>query len=353
MDFTPPKDLERWLENRAEELGIEQETLLVQLIDTYRTQDNLNRDFEEDQSSGDILPPEVQRAVLESILQEKFDDDQGPSETRDAGPDETDEGEHGDRLDETVEKKVQAALDDQLEDRVQAALDDRLDDEVDRRIEEGLDSEIESAIENSGTVADLEEDLESLRADYEQNLQDVRERVIQVKKDADEKAPADRQRELEERVESLETELEEIGQRVSALSEEVESDGEEIETLEESLRSVESEFDSVKDRLQRVAWVVNGLKDRSESRDEVHRLKARAAELDVSTAECERCGETVEIDLLTEPECPHCNTAVDTITDTSGLLGLFDSPQLLTKSSSETSEESDTPIVPDEELDRQ
>ena len=51
----------------------------------------------------------------------------------------------------------------------------------------------------------------------------------------------------------------------------------------------------------------------------VDRIKRAAAQEGVETASCESCGESVNLGLLTAPECPHCEATVSDVRPTGGI----------------------------------
>ncbi|AUV82995.1 CopG family transcriptional regulator [Salinigranum rubrum] len=163
-----------------------------------------------------------------------------------------------------------------LADRV-STLDDRVG-----NVENGLDDRV-------GAVED----------DFDEKITDIRERVIQVKREADAKAPSDHDHEeLRERVESL-------GTRVDHG----------FENYEEVLSYLTDETDDLDDKVGRLAGVVVSLRKRTARAErQVTRLDA-AADLKrvanrhgTTKAKCEECGGSVAIGLLTEPTCPHCES---------------------------------------------
>jgi len=188
--------------------------------------------------------------------------------------------------------------------------------------------------------ARLDDRLETLQADFKEKLEDVRERVIQVKQEADEKAPADHTHEALARVDAL-------GGRVADLEEALAALDREVSDLEASVEAVDAEVDDdlqatvaeLQDRLKTVAWVVSDLREAHEGHGgsaTLEQVKRSAAEADVSRARCERCGEGVDIALLTAPTCPHCEA---TVTEVAPASGFFGKPRLLAASQLESGDE--------------
>jgi DNA repair exonuclease SbcCD ATPase subunit len=257
-----PADLESWLDQQADELGTDREAVLVQLLASYRAADELDDDV--------------------AISQQ-----------------------------EAIDAAVQTAVSDRLPEVADA---------VEQRIQ---------APEMEG----FEDRLDELEAHFIDKLDDVRQRVIQVKKEADSKADAEHtHEELTERVDALESavdHLDTLERRLDDVGElEAEIDGVESRLTELQGRLDERNDDSerlddVQEKLQTVAWVVRDLREeRAEASATVDAIKRAAAEHDLSRARCENCGEGVQVGLLTEPSCPHCDAALDGIEPSSRMFGL-------------------------------
>lgn len=255
-----PAELDEWLDERAASLGLERERLVEQILASYHAAATLDGDLD-------------------------------AAELLDLGADDFVDVE--DAVAAAVEDQVAARVDDVVEERVQAALDDRLDD---------------------------------LDAEFQAKIDDVRERVIQVKKETDAKAAESHTHEefaavdaLDARVNELETDLarlrEDLADRVDGVEDRL---AEQDEATADLLGRVED----AAEKLNRVAWVVSDLKEETEGRDAheqaLDRIRRAAAQEGVSTAACDRCGESVHVALLNDPECPHCQAAVADVRPTGG-----------------------------------
>ncbi len=251
-----PPDLDSWLDEQARELGVDPETVLVQMAAAYRATVELDGDL--DAAEFEFGPPS------------------------------------------------------------------------DERVEAAVEASVEDAVE---TVERLETRVDSTQDEFQAKLEDVRERVIQVKQEADAKAPVDHDHEEFERLVALGKHVDELQEEVAHLTDRLEATLPEQET---ALEELETEFDTVQERLQTVAWTVRDLQD-SVERDTglaaVERVKRAAAKADVDRARCENCGNGVDIALLTDPQCPHCEA---TLTDVEEASGLFSKPQLLVASQLES-----------------
>lgn len=263
-----PTELGEWLDRRAAELGVDRQAVLAQLVASYRAAADLDGDAPAGDDPFDVAGPDAVRDVVE------------PS----------------------IEEAAAAA------------------------VEEALDAPAD------GDQADLAE----LRSEFQAKVEDVRERVVQVKREADGKAPADHTHEAFERIDD-------VADRVGALEEGFESLEGDVADLAatvddvgegqgEAVDALEADLAEVRERLQTVAWVVSDLREAYESKGStaaLEQIRREAAAADLSRARCERCGEGVEIGLLTEPACPHCDA---TVTDVEPAGGFFGKPRLLVAS---------------------
>lgn len=172
-----------------------------------------------------------------------------------------------------------------------------------------------AADEDVADVRELEERLSEFEAEVEELIADVRERVVQVKKETNTKADADHTHEELERVDELD-------ERVTELREDVAE-------LETTLADAESAFETATTRLRKVAAAVVRIQQsaggKGEADEQLAELKRLAAKRGFRTADCEACGEPVDVGLLPEPNCPHCDASFHDIT---GRSGWFTNPTL-------------------------
>lgn len=201
----------------------------------------------------------------------------------------------------------------------QMTADESVDDDLAVIDESVLNERLTEA--TNGVKRQLGNRIDAVETDYQENLEDVRQRVIQVKKETDAKAPANHDHEVLNRIPDLAAEID-------ALNEDI---GEVQSTLDETipghadrLAAIESTLETIEDRLKTVAWVVSDLREAQESSGglkAVERIKRAAAKANVERANCERCGEPVAIALLTDPECPHCSATVSNVEPAGGWFG--------------------------------
>jgi rubrerythrin len=190
--------------------------------------------------------------------------------------------------------------------------------------------------EATGAVrTQLGDRIDGVEAEFRELIEDVRERVIQVKGEADAKAPADHGHEEFERLDDIEADVAELEAEIASLRESVDAAADEHDVAVEDL---EAELATVQERLRSVAWVANDLREAVEAdgMEAVDRIKRAAAKADVDRARCESCGTGVEVALLTDPNCPHCDA---TVTDVEPATGFFDKPRLLVAAQLESGED--------------
>ncbi|MDF9746933.1 hypothetical protein [Natrinema salsiterrestre] len=187
------------------------------------------------------------------------------------------------------------------------------------------DDELELA--DRDELVDLQHELEAQREEFEELLEDVRSRVIQVKRETDAKAPADH----EHPEYPSDDDLESIRDELTALERTVERGFDNFETV---LEEVLGETDELAERSTLLARAVVGLRDRRDElatrqrdRAVADDLKLAANRLGIRTAACADCGSSVDIALLTAPECPHCASG---FVDVEEKTSLFGSSRLLT-----------------------
>ncbi|WP_135304089.1 hypothetical protein [Haloarcula amylovorans] len=267
--------LDEWLDERAATLGVPRKEVVRQLLASYQA----TADFE-DESLSALVDVE---AAVENAMQ--------------------------DQLDAAVSAAVADALDGQVETMAESAVGDHL-------------PEITDAVEGR-----LDDRFDAVEADFRAKIEDVRERVIQVKTETDAKAPTDHDHAEFEAIAELESEVTELRReltdRTNRLAEDVDDQTSRVDDVETQTGDIEDRLDDVEDKLKRVAWVVSDLREDQGGRDShqraVDRIKRAAAQEGVSAAACESCGESVEIGLLTDPQCPHCETTVSDVRPEGGI----------------------------------
>jgi chromosome segregation ATPase len=188
-----------------------------------------------------------------------------------------------------------------------AARLDRLDD---------LDAEVTAVAER----------LDDLDSEVQDMIEDVRERVIQVKREADAKAPSDHDHpELRETA----TEAAETAERALAAAEEARDasasagDGD----LDDRIADLAETTERLEGRAETLARVavdardaIRGLRSTEAERAAADELRRHANRNGDAVAKCEDCGGKVRLGLLSRPRCPHCDASVASV-EPSGFVG--------------------------------
>ena len=195
---------------------------------------------------------------------------------------------------------------------------------------DGVELPVEPArevVEIGARVEELESSVEALEEALDDQIRDVRERVIQVKREADAKAPrehdhpeaAERLERVGEHVEALGNDFVDLTASVDRLEEEVDDvDGRMsrgFSNYEEVLEYLVEATDDLNRKVTTVARTVVDLRATSgrlesaaANRQEVDRLREVALDHGVTKAKCEECGRSIELGLLTTPHCPGCES---------------------------------------------
>jgi len=179
-------------------------------------------------------------------------------------------------------------------------------------------------------LAALENRIDDLDADLEEKVSDVRERVIQVKREADTKADADHGHpDLAARVGDVAADVSALDDDIDALEERVETSMSEVTAETEELRTeVDDLATDVTRKLNVLGAATVELRDQvrtllaeREKRVVVEELQAEANRSGVGTARCESCSNSVRVGLLAEPRCPHCNESFKKVDPKDGFFG--------------------------------
>ncbi len=189
---------------------------------------------------------------------------------------------------------------------------------VDPDDHERLRRDVESLAE------ELRGEIDDVEAELQGHLEDVRRRVVQLKR---EKAPADHTHEEYADCEAFESAIEDL-EELEALTEEG------FDNFEEILEGVLARLDEHGERTTILARATvdlgeecTALTERERRRREVDALQLAANRLGIRKATCEDCASTVDVALLTEPECPHCASS---LTDVQKKTSIFGSHTLVT-----------------------
>jgi len=175
---------------------------------------------------------------------------------------------------------------------------------------------------SAGGIAgdELDERLASLDEEFTGLIEDVRKRVVQVKRETDRKAPEDHEHlDLVDRVEDVEERAADAAERLAELNEAVDSVETQLdagfENYEDILEYLTDETGALRERTDTLARAVIELRGEVQRiaaerarREGVAELKHAASQYGVRTAECDACEASLDVAMLTAPECPHCAT---------------------------------------------
>ena len=285
-----PSELHDWLEEKATELGVEREQLLVQLVAAYRTA------AEVDDGPAVLGPPDGSTLPADAVA-------------------------------DAVDGRVADIIDEQVSDTVEEHVADAIEDQLGSTVRESAEPLVTERVNESTKAVQrqLGDRIDAVEEEFTEKLEDVRERVIQVKKEADAKAPADHTHEQLEAVADLDRSVATLEDELAELRSTVEKA---VPEHESKITEVDARIAEMEDRLKTVAWVVSDLRDAHESGkglEAVERIKRAAAKADIERAKCENCGNKVTLALLTDPTCPHCDA---TVTNVEPDPGWFRKPKL-------------------------
>ena len=205
----------------------------------------------------------------------------------------------------------------------------------------GLVNAVEEAATDAATER-VDDRLGSFRSSLDSQLQVIRKRVVQLKRESDEKAEASRVKELSTRVDDLDESFEDLDERLGELEDTVGTLREALEgrptdgdgTGSSAPRDADADrgsapdervgtavetdlvdrLEDVESKLVRVARAVVDLREEhpagTAGDGALRELKRAAAREGVREARCAGCDGTVDLALLAEAVCPHCDTPV-------------------------------------------
>lgn len=207
-------------------------------------------------------------------------------------------------LDETIERAVDARY--EAENSSLDELETSLD-EIDDRI---------------GSVDSRVDDVEAKLAN---NVEDIRNRVLQLRDAVEGRAPAGHDHD----------EISDLSEKIDTLSDDFSRFESELGTFAEEFDDVEGRLEEIDTKLNRLARIVVTLKQREEANTDktarLDRIRRTANRNGTTTATCGNCDKTVQIDLLAEATCPHCQEEFYELDAPKSLLRWFVSPKLTVK----------------------
>jgi chromosome segregation ATPase len=215
----------------------------------------------------------------------------------------------------------------------------------------GLGVEDRAVGDHDDRIEELEANVKALEKDFEDKLQDGRQRIVQVKRELDEKTevdqdysalrdrieeldPADleeRQDEFEQRISDLDDKLETLAASAITIQDQVDQLTRVDDVVDDHRSTINDLGETVEKLTSAVAETqqrVETLKQEDGTRNTLDRLFERANRTGVRRAACETCGEKIDIALLRTPSCPVCGEAFVDVEEG----GLFRSGTLVTGS---------------------
>jgi len=174
-------------------------------------------------------------------------------------------------------------------------------------------------------LAELQHRLDDLESETDEQIEDVRGRVVQVLKTAKGKADPDHDHSaLEATVDAVDEELDSLSSSVSELQTTVDDVEAALDSLSERvdggfenyeniLTSLTDRVDDVDGKLDTLAGAVVDLRKRAVELESAETRRAAVEELQadahahgIRTGDCESCGRSIDLGLLSSPHCPDC-----------------------------------------------
>lgn len=283
-DLSVSDSVEEWLSQQAAEEDISQQQLFGRLVSSYWTlseMEELLGDTSEIEHSVE-RPSNSSSDETDGEVRERLTELEQTVET---------EAEHRQSLDVLVET---------IADRLTAVEEtvEELSAEVEG-LDESLDRKHESLVERTDELAEELEQERETRASEQQMLAGEQERISAR---------------LDSEFDNLETILTYLVSR----TDELEADVSDVDSRQE-------------EALMRLRW----------ERDTLNSIKRDAADADVQSGECESCGETIDLGLLSQPYCPACENTLTGVTEERKWL-LFSNIVVTTKDQSQEQSTRDT-----------
>ncbi|POG56571.1 hypothetical protein [Haloferax marisrubri] len=177
-----------------------------------------------------------------------------------------------------------------------------------------------------GRLDGVEGRVEELEGELDEKISDVRMRVVQVKREADEKAPRDHAHpELDAELDRLADDVHAVRKRVADVDERLDGG---FENFEEILTYLDEATVTLDENLRAVARTLLDLRGRAADLEAADLERKALAELlrtanatGEKKARCEECNETVHLDLLAEPRCPSCRSPFRELSASPGFFG--------------------------------
>ena len=170
----------------------------------------------------------------------------------------------------------------------------------------GVDAEALEAVESrlsadEETIATLGERVDGLESELADKVEDLRNRVLQLRDAVADSAPEDHSH----------REFATLQSSVDELSADLEALGTDLEDQDDRVAGLESRLEDAEEKLTRLARVVVALRREVEGQPGetvLEDLRRAANRNGIAEAACGACETPVSVGLLTEAACPHCGT---------------------------------------------
>ncbi|RDZ64294.1 hypothetical protein C5B90_09640 [Haloferax sp. Atlit-12N] len=191
-------------------------------------------------------------------------------------------------------------------------------------------SDAGESLDDADAVSDrlggVEARVDELEGELDEKISDVRMRVVQVKRETDEKAPHDHAHpELDAELDRLADDVHAARNRVADVDERLDGG---FENFEEILTYLDETTATLDENLRTVARTLLDLRGRAADLEAADLERQALAELlrtanaaGEKKAQCEECDETVHLDLLAEPRCPSCRSLFRELSSSPGFFG--------------------------------
>ncbi len=213
------------------------------------------------------------------------------------------------------------------EELTDAELIDQLSPDTTRHDDASSPNSPESGAELVEVEEILERQYEELHEEFQHKIEDLRKRVIQVKREIDTKAPQDHHHaeleELETTVDSHESQLDRLDDR---LEQQTDALNAAIDTKTEQLDEVSSRLELLGQAVIDLQETVGSLRQTRNHHNRLRTLLDTANTQNIEEAECSACEEKVLLGLLRDPTCPNCDALFRELDQNTGI---FSTHQLL------------------------
>jgi septal ring factor EnvC (AmiA/AmiB activator) len=198
-----------------------------------------------------------------------------------------------------------------------------------------LDSEADDAVDAEGVsdrIETLADRVAAVEDDLDEKIEDVRSRVVQVKRESDAKAARDHDHPaLDDRIEATEAAVADAEATVADLEDRLDRGFENYEEILEYLTDATDDLDrrigTLSEAVADVRTDLDHVVTAEHGRRAVDDLRTAANRHGQRSAACGDCESTVDVALLSRPRCPHCEA---TFVDFEPSQGFFGSATLAT-----------------------